>query len=183
LLRHFQKLIIDRLRRKFPEERAPIPSLEWMQLQFSLSNQYTARALRYTGRFNVKFAVQVCQLYRDHHDSHYVSAILQYAKEFAVRFRSCYQFVSVDDKANIPIGDPGCPLATGVGGHNHSLVSLDGPCLLALDHDFHVHGVVPSVASFVNTPEKATDSFFDGQAFVTNKDKVTKPSSALYNAN
>lgn len=69
----------------------------------------------------------------------------------------------------------------GKGSHSF-LVSLDGPHLLALDHDFQVHGVVPSVAFFVNTPEKATDSFFDAQAFVTNKDKVTQSSSALCHA-
>ena len=67
-------------------------------------------------------------------------------------------------------------------GSQSFLVSLDGPHLLALDHDFHVHGVVPSVAFFVNTPEKAIDSFFDGQVFVTNKDKVTQTSSALRHA-
>ena len=123
-LQHLQELIIDRLHRKFPEECPPIPSLEWMQLQFWPSNQYTARALRYTGRFNVKFAVQVRQLHCDHQDSHYVSAILQYAKKFAVHFHSCCQYVCVDDKANIPIGNPGCPLATGVRGHNHSWFPL-----------------------------------------------------------
>ena len=179
LLRHLQELITDRLRQKFPEDCSPIPSLEWIRLQFWPTNQYTATALRYTGRFKVKFAVQVRQLHRDHRDSHYVSAILQYVKAFGVRFCSYCQYVSVDDKANIPIGDLGCPLATGVRGHNRSLVSLHGTRLLALNHDFHMHGVVPSVALFVNTPEKPTDSFSDGQVIVTNKDKVTQPSSMV----
>ena len=158
-LRHLQELISDRLRQKFPEDCPPIPSLEWIRLQFWLSNQYSARALRYTGRFNVKFAVQVRQLHRDHQDSHYVSALLQYLREFAVRFHSYCLYVSVDDKANIPVGEPGCPLSTGVRGHNRSLVSLDGPRHLALDHDFHIHGIVPSVTFVVDTPEKPTDSF------------------------
>ena len=67
-------------------------------------------------------------------------------------------------------------------GHNRSLVSLDGPQLLALDHDFHVHGSVPSVTFYIDVPEKPVDSFFTGQAFVTNKDKVTQPSNALRHA-
>ena len=181
-LRHLQEIISDRLCQKFPQECQPIPSLEWIRLQFWPCNQYNAVALRYTGRFRVKFGVQVRQLHRDHQDSHYVSALLQYVKSFAVQFRSHCQYVSVDDKATIPIGEPDCPISTGVRGHNRSLVSLDGPQLLALDHDFHVHGIVPSVAFFIDIPEKPVDSFFTGQAFVTNKDKVTQPSNALRHA-
>ena len=46
------------------------------------------------------------QLHRDHQDSHYVSAILQYAKAFTVEFSSYCQYISVDDKAIIPVGEP-----------------------------------------------------------------------------
>ena len=90
------------------------------------------------------------QLHRDHQYSHYVSAILQYAKAFTVEFSSYCQYISVDDKAIIPVGEPDC--------------------------------LVASVAFFVTTPEQSCDSFFDGQAFVTLKDKVTQPSSALHHA-
>ena len=178
-VRHLQELISDRLREKYSGDCPPIPSLEWIRLQFWPSNQYTIHSLKYTGRFEVKFAVQVRQLHRDHQDSHYVSAILQYVKAFALQFHSYCQYVAVDDKATIPIGDPGCPLSTGVGGHNRSLVSLSGPQLHALDHDFHVRGIVPSVAFVVDTPESPSDSFFSGQPFVVCKDKITQPSSAL----
>ena len=73
-------------------------------------------------------------------------------KSFAVQFRSHCQYVSVDDKATIPIGEPDCPISTGVRGHNRFLVCLDGPQLLRLDHDFHVHGIVPSVAFLLMYP-------------------------------
>ena len=76
LLRHQQELISDRLCEKIPGECLPIPSLEWIHLQFWPSNQYTICALRCTGRFEVEFAVQVRQLHRDHQDSHCVCAIL-----------------------------------------------------------------------------------------------------------
>ena len=178
-MHHLQELISDRLHEKHPGEYLPVPSLEWIRLQFWPSNQYTIRALRYTGRFEVKFAVQVLQLHRDHQDSHYVSAILQYLRAFAVEFHSYCQYVSVDDKATIPVGDPGCPLSMGVRGHNRSLVSLSGPQLHALDHDFHVCGIVPSVAFVVDIPESPADSFFSGQPFVVCTDKITQPSSAL----
>ena len=62
--------------------------------------------------------------------------------------------ISVDDKAIIPVGEPDCPVSTGVRGNNRSLVigkSLEH--LKALDHDFYVAGVVPSVAFFPNIPK------------------------------
>ena len=39
--------------------------------------------------------------------------------------------------------------------------------------------IVPSVAFAIDIPETTTETFFCGNAFVTNKDKVTQPSSAL----
>ena len=42
----------------------------------------------------------------------------------------------------------------------------------ALDHDFHVHGIVPSLAFLIDVPESNSDSF-RSHAFVTNKDKVS----------
>ena len=63
-------------------------------------------------------------------------------------------------------------------GHNRSLVCSNSQ-LVALDHDFHVHGIVLSVAFVVDIPENVSDSFFRGDTIVTNKDKVTQPSSAL----
>ena len=52
----------------------------------------------------------------------------------------------------------------------------------ALDHDFHVHGIVPSVAFFIDVPEDDSGTFFRGHAFVTNKNKVTQPSHAMSHA-
>ena len=127
----------------------------------------------------MKFGVQVRQLRKDHPDSHYVSALLQYVRNFSVRFRDNLMLVSVDEKAIIPVGEPHCPVSRGVCGHNRSLVPHAGAQLVALDHDFHVHGIVPSVSFFVNIPENASNTFYRGDPFVTNKDKVAQPSSAL----
>jgi hypothetical protein len=82
----------------------------------------------------------------------------------------------LDDKATVPVGEPGKPQATGVRGHNRSLASLDGPLQSALDQDFHVTGVVPSVAFSVDVPQNSQDSFFNGKAYVTCKDKIFQPS-------
>ena len=79
-------------------------------------------------------------------------------------FHSCLTLVSIDDQAIVPVGEPECPVSTGVWGHNCSLVPESGPTLLVFDHDFHVQ-----VAFFIEVPENAYDSFV-GQPFVTNKD-------------
>ena len=62
---------------------------------------------------------------------------------------------------------------------NRSIVLAEGPDPSALGHNFHVHGVVPSVTFVVNIPESANDSFYQGKAYVRLKDKVTQPSSTL----
>ena len=104
--------------------------------------------------------------------------ILQYVKALALRYREHAQMISVDDKCIVPVGEPGAPISTSVRPHSRSL-SLTASRLAALDHDFHIQGIVPSVAFFVNIPESIKDSFFQGKPFVTLKDKVTQPSHAL----
>ena len=151
--------VIKRLTKKFPDATPPMPSQEWIRLQFWPANPFTDRAIRHTGRFKVKFGVQIHQLRKDHVDRHYVSALLQYVRSFVVQYRACMLLVSVDDKCIIPVGEPACPVSTVVHGHNRSLVPLHGPQLQALDHDFHLHGILPSVAFFVNVPEGPSDSF------------------------
>ena len=158
-IRHLREIVEKRLKQKFPDSTSAIPSVKWIRLQFWLSNQYTNQAIRYTGRFNVKFGVQIRQLRKDHPDKHYVSALLQYVRQFSVKFCDCVMLISVDDKGIVPVGEPKCPISTGVHGHNRSLV-CSGSQLLALDHDFYIHGIVPSVAFFIDIPECAFDSFF-----------------------
>ena len=87
--------------------------------------------------------------------------------------------ISVDDKAIIPVGEPSCPVSTSVRGYNKSLIPVDGPQNCVLDHAFHVHGIFSSLSFIVDIPISAKDSFFQGKACVTLKDKVSQPSSAL----
>ena len=110
---------------------------------------------------------------KSHPDARYVAVILQYA----VAFKQYTLLLSVDDKAIVPVGEPGNPISSGVRGHHRALVSMGGPTFAALDHDFHLHGIVPSVALAIEILDSHTDSFFTGQPFVSNKDKVTQPSS------
>ena len=179
---HLREIISSKVKEKFPQEEVPIPSLEWMRLQFLPRNPYTATALKYTGKFNVRYAVQCRQLRHEHPDSKYVAVILRYAKEFAVLHSELMLMISVDDKAIVPVGEPHLPVSTGVRGHHRSLVVSSSSTLRALDHDFHVAGIVPSVAFFPCIPSKACDSFFSGPVYITLKDKVLQPSGAMRHA-
>ena len=110
---NLRDIIEGRLSSKFPSEGIAIPSVEWIRLQFSLLNPYAANSIRNTGRFEVKFAVQKCQLCKNHPDSKYVMVLLKCVREYAVRFADHVLLASVDDKAVVPIGEPGLPISTG----------------------------------------------------------------------
>ena len=61
-------------------EGTPIPSTEWIRLQFWLSNPYANVAVRHTGRFNLKFKVQSRLLHAAHEES-LCSSSLQVSKD------------------------------------------------------------------------------------------------------
>ena len=81
---HLRDVISSCLKEKSVE--ASIPSAEWIRLQFWPHNPHAATALQHTGKFDVKLAVQCCQLRREHPESKYVAVIFRYAKEFAIRY-------------------------------------------------------------------------------------------------
>ena len=99
-------------------------------------------------------------------------------KEMAVRFNTETLMLSLDDKCCVPIGEPGQPQSSGVRAKQRSL-RLVSVANMALDHDFHIVGAVPSVCVIVVIPEDSEDSFHDGKVHVTVKDKVFQASIAL----
>ena len=162
---------------RLPKE-CKIPSNSWIRLNFWPQNPYNQAAKYYTGRFKVKYAVQQRLLRGQHMDSSYSAHLFSYVKQMAVKYTENMTMICVDDKPVVPIGEPGCPILTGVRAHNRSLVR-QGETLAALDHDFHIFGMVPSVMFKVDIPNHYHDSFHRGVAHVTVKDKVFKPSSAF----
>ena len=113
-IRHLREVIIERLMQRFPGQEKNIPSEEWIRLQFWPKNPFSCSALRHTGRFGVKFSVQIRQLRKDHPDAKYCSVILKHA--------DIVTYLSVDDKAIVPVGEPECPIAASSRSHNRSLV-------------------------------------------------------------
>ena len=72
---------------------------------------------------------------KDHPDAQYCSVLLKYAKSFACQHSNIATYLSVDDKAIVPVGEPDCPIAASSRSHNRSLV-LTNASIKALDHDF-----------------------------------------------
>ena len=67
----------------------------------------------------------------------------------------------LDDKAIVPIGEPGKPTSATQRRHNASLTT-PGKETLALDHDYHLCGIVPSVCLVVDIPDTQKGSFYQG---------------------
>ncbi|CAC5419773.1 unnamed protein product [Mytilus coruscus] len=160
----------------------PIPCTETIRLQFQPNSAFQKSALKYSYRFNVKFRVQTRQARVSHPDARYVATSLKYLKELCVKNRKYSTFVCFDDKAIVPVGEPGVPISTGVPGHNKVLAPADGPKLVATDHNFHLGGLVPSVAFVSDIPKNSNDSFFNGHIYVTTKDKVFQASTPYRHA-
>ena len=97
--------LIDRVVKRRPGIR--VPSAEWVRLQFAPKSVHHRSALQHTGRFNMKFQVQRRQMRSQHEDAKYVYRQQVYVREHAIRFKDHCNFISSDDKALIPVGEPG----------------------------------------------------------------------------
>ena len=171
-VRDFRQQILSRM-----PENSVAPSESWIRLNFYPSNSYVNAAAQYTGRFQVKRAVQQRLLRVQHEDADY--AFYQYTllKNFAVKWRDHCHMQCLDDKAIVPVGDPGKPMTAVSRSHHSGLTSGERNQLLCVDHDYHLCGIVPSVCLTVEIPDTPRGSFYHGDVHVTLKDKIFQPSS------
>ena len=71
---------------------------------------------------------------------HYTAAIYHYKREFASML---HDFVCLDDKHKVRVGEPHCPIAAA----EHGRRVLDGGATFEVsDHDFSKFRIVPSVS-------------------------------------
>ena len=170
---------VEDLRNQILERLPPgsdAPSVSWIRLNFFPSNPYNKSAINYTGRFRVKYAVQQRLLRVQHEDAGFGRHQFKILKCFASKVRDYAPFQSLVDKAIVPLGNPGHPVSTGVRAHHGGLVGHEGK-IVSLDHDFHLAGLIPSVCFCIDIPENPDDSFYDGNVYVTVKDKIFQQSS------
>ena len=176
---HVAKAISVRDLRERVVERCPdgtpIPSDEWIRLQFAPVCVSSCTALRYTGRLQVRHRVQQRQWRKQHEDSHYAACIYRYEREYAVFMRDHAVFLSIDDKHRVKIGEPDFPVASAERGRQ--VIVPCGSQLLAGDHDFTKFSVVPSVVLLTEIPEEFSGSWYSGQVFVMLKEGAFEPSS------
>ena len=132
-------------------------------------------ALQYTGRLKVRYMVQKHQLRKYHEDAHYASALFQYQKEMAIKYRSHATFVSLDDKHNVPVGKQGYPVASVERGKK-VLVWVDRAFEVG-DHDFTHCSLTPSVTLVINILDSIEGYFYSGRLYVGVKDSIFQPSS------
>ena len=127
-------------------------------------------------RFNVY--MQVRQLRAGHVDAHYCAALFKYMRQAAVSLGGDKVAVYfVDDKAKVPIGEPGLPISTGVRG-KQSLV-CSGTTLAALDHDVSSKGsITPAVMLQPSVPKSNDESWYQGQVTMSLNDAVFQMSSS-----
>ena len=89
----------------------PIPSEEYIRLQFLPARKNTKTAEQYTGKLEVRRMVQQRQWRKSHEDSHYCACIFRYMREYALMMRDVSVLVCVDDKHRVKVGEPSCPVA------------------------------------------------------------------------
>ena len=145
-------------------------------MNFSPSNPYINSANQYTGQFKVSYKVQTRLIRKPNEDEHYCQAIWKYEREFGIRYRDYTCFISADDKHKIPISK-GIAVSTGIQNwksliHQEILLSVE-------DHDFTKLSLTPSVIFFINIPKTISESFYDRSVYVSYKDTIFQPSSAL----
>ena len=155
----------------------PVPSEQWVRLQFYPKNPRAKVATQYRSRFEVKMMVQKRQFRLEHPDSHYCAAIFRYIREYAVKYHAISSFVSLDDKHRIEVGEPGRPNAAVERGKR--VIVGRNETFEVSDHDFCKFSIIPSVSFVLDIPEEFDQSWYRGTVHIGYKDAVLEPSSAL----
>lgn len=166
--------LIEQVRARCPND-TKVPCTSWVQLQFWPKTIHAKSKIHYTGRLNIKFMVQARQFRKSHVDAHYASAVFRYQREMAVQFKEYSNFVCLDDKHRIKVGEPKFPVAAAERGRR-VLVSR-GTAFEVGDHDFSVFSLIPSVCFLVDIPNSVELSWYTGSVIVGLKEAAFEASS------
>lgn len=159
----------------------PVPSAALVRLQFTPRNPYIHTALSFTSKFQVQYKIQRRQLRLAHVDDHYCAALFLYMRSMAVKLREDCRLFCCDDKAKVPIGEPGTAISSGVRGRVS--IAPSNTTLAASDHDVHSKGsLMPSVYLECNIPNETGKSFCRGSVTVAVNDSVFHGSNPFTHA-
>ena len=101
---------------------------------------------------------------KTHPDEHYCAGLFRYQREFALKFRDFTNFVCVDDKHRVKVGQPGFPVAATERGRE-VIVSLNETFAVG-DHDFIRFSIIPSVEFHLDIPDSFERSWYTGKVLV-----------------
>lgn len=171
----------DQVQAKCPPG-TPVPSCEWIRLQFWPKSRSDSASMQHTGRFKLKkkYMVQRRQFRKQHVDAHYAAAVFRYLREYAVQFREVSTVVCLDDKHRCKVGEPSFPVAAAERGRK-VLVSLTQSFEVG-DHDFTRFNIIPSVLLKVDIPDEVSGSWYRGQVHIGLKEAAFEASSPLRHA-
>ena len=163
-------------------ENTLIPSKSLVRLQFAPRNPFAKTAWNFTSKIDVQYKIQRRQFRLSHPDEHYCNSQFKYMKEMAVGLKSQCNLVMVccDDKAKVPVGEPGFAVSTGVRGKR--TIAPTSTTLESADHDMVKSSLTPSVTLQVNIPDSTEESFVRGKVGVTVNDSVFEQSSPFRHA-
>ncbi len=168
--------LVEQVTKRCPPE-TPIPTIQWVRLQFWPKIPSAKTALQYTGRLEVRSMVLARQFRLGHVDAHYAAALFRYLKEMAVKFRQYAMLVYMDDKHRCKVGEPGIPVAAVERGR--SVIVGRGESFEVSDHDFTKCSIIPSVIMIADIPEKIDHSWYRGRVLVGLKDAIFEASSPI----
>ncbi|WAQ93813.1 LOW QUALITY PROTEIN: hypothetical protein MAR_006284 [Mya arenaria] len=171
--------LISQAAEKCPEGTL-VPSKSLVRLQFTPRNPYTHAALNFTSRIPVQYKIQKRQLRVQHLDQHYCAAQFKYFKSKAIELGPDAIMLCCDDKAKVPVGDPGVFVSTGVRGKK--TLAPVSESLEALDHDMTKSSLCPSVYLECEIPLDIEKSFVRGQVNVVVNDSVFQTSGPFRHA-
>ena len=101
----------------------------------------------------------------------------RYQREYAVQVRQHCQFVCLDDKHRIKVGEPNFPVAAAERGRR--ILTAAGSHFVVGDHDSTKFSVIPPVALHIDIPEDISGSWYSGQVHIGLKEDALEPSSPL----
>ena len=168
--------LVQEVTKLCPHE-TPIPSLQWVRLQFCPRNPRAKVASLYRGHFKVKMMVQKSQFCHDHVDQHYYVALFIYTQEHAVKFREHSVFFCGDDQHHIKVEEPGSPLAAAE--HWRQVVVSLKQSFQVGDHDFSRFSLIPSVNLEVNIAESIDRLWYQGKVFIGFKEAAYEAPSPI----
>ena len=117
---------------------------------------------------------------KSHPDEHYCAALFRYQREFSLKYRNLTNFICIDDKHRVKVGEPGFPVAAAERGRE-VVVSLHETFAVG-DHDFTHFSIIPSVVFHLSIPDSFEGSWYTGKVLVGLKDAVFQASSPLRHA-